>query len=491
MRCLRRLVVPFVLLLVLCSATFPAAAQNRGLWISDAELSALPTNTPAWQYVKATADTATYDSPALTTRNSHNCQVLAAAIVAARLNSDTYRQKVRTELARTMAAPINTSDVLAACRRLGTYALAVDIAGLDRAPYREWFRAELRRKYSGGGPGGSIIDQHEIRPQNFGTHAFASRVAVDLLIDDRTDLERAVRVHKAFVGQEGTWNWRWYGGTTWHASPNAYQPAINPIGATINGVNVSGVLVDDIQRGGDFHWPLSAAFKTGDGAMYSWEALQGLSVGTVLLCRNGYPDARYWGSGALLRCWQWLIHVGGMPMMYDNAFQRDLATYLYAADGEFVTIPAGIKQDRVGKSMAFTHYTHRGRTFQAAPAPPPDPPPVEPEPEPEPDPDPDPPPPPPVDDCAELRAELERVKVELAAVRQNLAAAIVSQNALAAERDAAKQDAAAARSELTTARNELAAAQIRAIQLQAEADRLLRKIAAAQEGISAAQEALR
>jgi hypothetical protein len=102
--------------------------------------------------------------------------------------------------------------------------------------------------------GKTLINTHEIRPNNWGTHAGASRVATDLYLGDKADLAKAAQVFKGWLGDRSAYAGFTYGDLAWQADPSK-PVGINPKGATRNGHLIDGVLPDDQRRAGGFSWP--------------------------------------------------------------------------------------------------------------------------------------------------------------------------------------------------------------------------------------------
>lgn len=367
--------------LVTVTTSLPAAAQSRGIWISAGELAELPISGPAWDRLKRTAD-GSFDSAELTTRNSHNTQVFAAALVAARLDDARYRGRVRDELRKVVAAPIDDGDVLAAARRLGTYAIAADLVDLRSFDpsfsdqFDRWLAAVVRHEFSGGGGGGSIVSVQERRLNNFGTNASASRIAVAAYLGNSAELQRAATVFRGWLGDSGAYSDFSAGDLSWQADRST-PVGVNPRGARIliDGAlrNVDGVLPDD-QRRGEFTWPPPAE-------NYVWGGMAGAIVAAELLERQGY-DAWQWQDRALLRATTWLHDVADFPASGDDTWQPWLINAAYGT--RFPATAAG-----AGKNLGFTDWTHASAQSSTPvdPEPLPEP---EPRPEPEPEPRPEP-----------------------------------------------------------------------------------------------------
>jgi len=323
----------------------PPVVPSAGIWISPAEIASLPTTGDAWSRVRSAADGA-FDSPALTTRNAHNTQTLAAALVAARLNDARYRTKVRDALRSVMTTALGT-DTLGAARKLAAYPIAADVAGLAAfdpsfdASFRTWLRDVVRRSIGGQ----SIQQVHERRPNNWGTSAGASRIAAAAYLGDTTDLARAATVFRGWLGDRSAYAGFDYGDLAWQADP-AHPVAINPVGARIvvSGAlrNVDGVLPDD-QRRAAFTWPPPRE-------NYVWGALGGAAVQAALLRRRGF-DAWGWSSRALYRALVWLHTVAAFPADGDDTWVPWLVNHAY---GSSFTARAA----SAGKVMAWTDWTH-------------------------------------------------------------------------------------------------------------------------------------
>jgi hypothetical protein len=311
-------------------STGTTPTSSSGIWISAEELSGLPTSGDAWDNVKKAADS-DLRGGSLTVRDNHNTRVMAAALIAARLDDDRYRTRVRDALRDVVNASIDRSDGLAANRRLGTYAIAADLialhafdASFDR-DFRAWLVRARDTEYTNGG-GGTIPGYHERRPNNYGTHAGASRIAVALYLDDSSELERAARVFRGWVGDRSAYNdFQFRSDFSWHCDEER-PVGINPAGCTKRDEDgvlrpLGGVLPDDQRRGGSFSsWP---PVKEN----YVWEALQGAVAQAWLLSRAGY-DAFEWQDQALLRAITWLHEHADYPAEGDDTWQPHLFNFV-------------------------------------------------------------------------------------------------------------------------------------------------------------------
>lgn len=374
----------------------------KNIWLSKAEIAALPTSGTAWNAVKAAADKATGAADLKDQNSAANVNCLAAALIYARTGDTNYLNKVSTSLVK-ITSGVPLGEALALGRELCAYVIAADVADYqtvapaDNALFESAIRKLLTASTSGG-PSNLIQCQLQ-RPNNWGMHATASLAAVYAYLGDDVGLKSVANVFKGWLGDRTAYSAFKYGELDWQADPSK-PVGVNPKGATIkakdkNGVlqtyNVDGALPDDMRRGGAFAWPPKA---TG----YPWEALQGATVAAQILTRAGYP-AWGWSDKALLRAVQFLYSID-WPAVGDDGWQPWLINYAYGTN--FPTSQSGT----TGKNMGFTSWTHAAPVIVKPPVDPPPPPPVD---------------PPPTDPCAACQAELATTKDELAKVNAEMA----------------------------------------------------------------------
>jgi Big-like domain-containing protein/alginate lyase len=295
--------------------------SGNGFLISTAEIRALPTSGAAWDALKRTAD-ASAGSPNLADLNqSNNVQVLAKALVYARTGTASYRTDVIAAL-RAAIGTENGGRTLDVGRELAAYVISADLIGLRTADpafdgtFRAWLGGLLDRPLADGN---SLTETHERRPNNWGTHAGASRAAVAAYLGDTAELGRVAAVFRGWVGERASYAGFSYGDLAWQSNPS--QPVgINPVGATLGGHSVDGVLPDDQRRTGGFTWPPPCG-------NYPHGALDGALLTAEILTRAGYP-AYQWGSNGLLRAEQWLQSTGCAPSG-DNVWHLPLLDARY------------------------------------------------------------------------------------------------------------------------------------------------------------------
>ena len=297
------------------------STSGNGILILTAEIQSLPMSGAAWDALKRAAD-GSAGSPNLADMNQdNNVNVLAKALVYARTGTASYRSDVIAALRGVMGTD-SGGETLAVGRELAAYVIAADLIGLHGADpaldatFRGWLSGLLDRTLLDGN---SITSTHEQRPNNWGTHAGASRAAVAAYLGDGAELGRVAAVFRGWVGERDSYAGFKYGDLWWQSNPSL-PVGINPPGATLSGHNVDGVLPDDQRRTGEFAWPPPCG-------NYPHGAMDGALLTAEILRRAGYP-AYQWGSNAIFRAEQWLQSTG-CPPSGDNVWQLPLLDARY------------------------------------------------------------------------------------------------------------------------------------------------------------------
>lgn len=341
----------------------PPSSSTTGIWLSRAEIQALPITgdagcasgsecSQAWQNVLIAASN-NFSYPKLSDQeDNRDVYAYASALVWARTGNETYRAKTATAISNAM----NTEDggrTLALARNLLPLVVSADIIDLKNynptlnSQFVTWLSAVRTETLDGM----TLISTHDKRPNNWGTHAAASRIAADLYLNDTTDLQKAINVHKGWLGDRSAYSGFSYGDLCYQSNPS--QPrGINPLGATLNigGVarNADGILPDDLRRAG---CPPVYPYPKEN---YVWEALQGATVATEMLHRAGY-DAYSWSDKALFRSVNWLHAVNNFPAVTDDRWIPWVINKRYGTNFPAQT-PVGASQ---GKNIGYTEWTHR------------------------------------------------------------------------------------------------------------------------------------
>ena len=324
----------------------PGPSGRPGIWISHEELSRIPEAGPSWQALAAAAGESCGRPNLSDQEDSTNVCVLAKALVFARTGNGERRGEVADAL-RAIAGQPYRGRALALGRELAAYVIAADLidlaaydARLDSA-FRSTIASLLTARTSGGPD--SLVECHENRPNNWGTHCGASRAAVAAYLGDLAQLDRVATVFKGWIGDRQAYSGFSYGDLSWQCDPDR-PVGINPPGCRKQGHSIDGVLPDDQRRGGTFRWPPPKE-------NYVYEALQGALVQAVILDRAGY-DAFSWQDSALLRAFRWLNELAFFPAVGDDGWEVPLINAFYGTSFT-ARIPS-----RPGKNMGFTDYTH-------------------------------------------------------------------------------------------------------------------------------------
>lgn len=318
----------------------------RGIWISADELAQLPMHGPAWENVKSAANQK-LRKPDLSDQNDDsNMIALAKALVYARTGEEDYRDEVREAIETISKEKTEKGGrTLALGRELAAYVIAADLINLPAMDpeldqlFREKLTDLLTARMSDKR---TLISTNEQRPNNWGTHAGASRAAVAAYLWDTSELEQTAQVFKGWLGDREAYAGFEYGSKTWQC--NSREPVgINPKGCVKDGIDIGGAQPEEMRRGGSFKWPPD---KTG----YAWESLQGGLVQANILHRAGY-DVWEWEDRALLRAVEFLYSVEWLPEG-DDQWQPWLINYIY--DTDYSTVTPTI----AGKNMGYTDWTH-------------------------------------------------------------------------------------------------------------------------------------
>lgn len=317
---------------------------REGIWISREEVALLPMEGPAWEAVVAQAQLAV-PSPDLADQDDpSNVRVLAKALFAARTGNEKAAREVRNACAAIRGTE-GRASALAIGRELLSYILAADIVGLEdreRALFEQWLRKIQRRSFKGR----SIRSTHEDRPNNWGTHAGATRIAMAAYLGDEAEIARAAHVFYGWTGEEAGWQRFEFGAGDWQPE-GTRRYAVNPAGVLRQGHSIAGVLPDDQRRAGAFRWPPPKE-------NYVYEALQGAVVQAAMLDRLGF-GAWEWGDRAILRAMVWLDEEANFPAEGDDTWIPHLVNRAYGSE-----FPAHVPT-RPGKAMGFTDWTHASR----------------------------------------------------------------------------------------------------------------------------------
>lgn len=319
-------------------------AASVGVWMTHAEIKALPTSGTAWTTLVKAANR--YSLPNLSDQNSNDdVTTLAKALVGFRTDNQTMMNQARNSIMGIIGTE-QGGETLALGRNLASYVIAADIVGLSSANDSK-FRSYLKTVISKNLAGRTLISTFEDRPNNWGTMAGGSLAAVAVYLQDDALLARVAQVYKGWLGDRTSYAGFKYGSLDWQYNRNS-PVGINPKGATISigGVprSVDGALPEELRRGGGLKWPPT---KTG----YVYEALQGALVTSEILYKRGY-DVYNWQDKAMLRAYTWLDNIG-WKAEGDDLWQMNVVNKRYG------TSFASSQTANSGKIMGWTSWTHQ------------------------------------------------------------------------------------------------------------------------------------
>ncbi len=319
----------------------PTLPVMPGVWTTAGELALLPTSGPAWNALLDAAN-APLGAPKLRSISDQTeIGVMARALVYARTGSTQCRDEVIAMCEKAIGTE-REGLVLGPARNLAAYVIAADLVDLPppvKGEFGRWLMEILDEELDGR----TLRTTHEERPNNWGTHSGGTRAAVARYLGDDEELARIARVFKGWLGDHEAYSQFVFGALWWQSDPLA-PVGINPVGATIGGFPVDGVLPDDQRRAGPFVWPPPQE-------NYVYEALQGALLQAVVLYRAGY-DVFEWEDQALLRAFTWLHVQANFPAEGDDTCLPHLINYYYGT-----TFPAPIPS-QPAKNIGFTDWTH-------------------------------------------------------------------------------------------------------------------------------------
>lgn len=343
--------------------------------------STLPTSGPAWDAMLAAANSLSGAADIDNQDEKQGEKCLAAAYVAKITGNITYYTKV-DNLLDSAPESENGGRTLALGRNLAAYVIAAEAAAHRTVKFTTWLRNVRTESLDGD----TLISTHEGRPNNWGTACGASRVAAAIYLKDEIDLARAAKVFYGWLGNRSEYAGFDYGDLKWQADPSK-PVGINPKGAMLGGYSVDGCLPDDQRR-------VSGTYADPPAANYVRAAITHSFVTATLLYNAGYTDVFEASDSALKRAVLFFRDRCHGTFTGDDAWAIPLIEWAYPDLEVGADVP-----DSVGKTMAWSAWTH-GNWSRGDIAPPPPPPPP---------PDPD-----PTDPCAAVKAELATANTLLA-----------------------------------------------------------------------------
>ena len=253
-------------------------AHQIGIWTSAKEVANIPMDNCAWDKLRNAADSADPDGATVSDQNSNNnAQILASAIVYSRTDIQEYRNKVIYAIEKLVSTGKPSMDTLAWSRETAAYVMAADLVDYRTAAFEDWCRKMAEVWVASDGR--TMLKMFKERPNNWGAHAFASLSAIYVYLQDYNRLKEIRDFWIQAVTGPKPRELKYGSDVSWHVNKKQLR-LINPAGSYKNGMNIDGIIPDDMRRGGSFHNPP-------EYTSYPWEHLQGLVAAARILDRMG------------------------------------------------------------------------------------------------------------------------------------------------------------------------------------------------------------
>ncbi len=354
----------------------PPSEDVVGIWISPEEIAKLPISGSAWNRVATLGNPdyrkndSDFSKPNLSDQDSdHPIKVLAMAYKAVRLN-DANLKKLTVKEINSIQGTEKGARALAIGRNMMAYVVAADLLNYrpgkfdpygNATAFVNWLRNDIQKvSFSGK----TLKKCHDDRPNNWGTMCGASRIAIDLYLNDKDDLTDAVKVFKGYLGDKSAYNDFTFNveaaNWTCETPPDPKKPkkGLRPIAPKncflyYNGtkVDMSGAPIDDVQRVEDkkktgFVYPIPKTH-------YAWGGFSAAVAQAEMLYRAGYTNVYNWQDKAIWRGMDFLNRE--MPTSDSGAtyWLPWIVNKRYGTD--FPTKPNANKNSRL---MNFTDWTH-------------------------------------------------------------------------------------------------------------------------------------
>jgi len=359
---MKRTLIPRLTPIAVLLALLPSSARADTLpsgklwiWINPEQISRLPASGQAWDQMVSDANKDLMTIDIGNQNDKTDSYMMAAGLVYLKLReagdsaANEYRARVQRACLTAIGTEGNATDALAACRQVCAVVVAANLIdwsdSSEEARFRSWVDDIRFRVFPDGR---SITSTHRDRPNNWGTHAGASRLACALYLRDEETARDCVAVFSGWLGNRESYAGFEYGDLSWQDDEDR-PVGINPLGAVKNGFDIGGVLPDDQRRSGPFPGDWSA--KTN----YVYEALQGVLAQAVMI-QQEYPNVWNWSDQAILRAYEWLEDVHDQPITdtvngSDDGWQAHLVNHVYGTD---FLAPSSTNP---GKAVGYTDWT--------------------------------------------------------------------------------------------------------------------------------------
>lgn len=341
----------------------PPPPTYDALWLSTADIMALPMTGPAWEaaYNAAMSD---WGIARLDYNDSkHDTFTYIGAVVSVARGDTVLRNKVIDGLKSAMQS--GTNEVLQLARGIQAYIIAASIIQYDDFAFRDWVAQMVVKSMRGHSGGGNLLETAQLSANNWGGHARASLAAAAVYLNRVDWLDIVTEAHLEFIGAPVTTKRLDYDATTWHAALEdtsqfsaVYDQlsGINRKGSKRGNISISGVTPEDWRRGNyHFVWP---PVLSND---YYWEAMQGFVVAAVILHRAGRVPITA-GENAVERAMDMLFGTGEAAQNVPHVVipsAGDDTWIAHLVNSYTVSQYPTVEVSRPGKGMGYTCWTHK------------------------------------------------------------------------------------------------------------------------------------
>jgi hypothetical protein len=326
--------------------TAPRSTEN--LWISPAELAALPATGSAWSALLEVAEGDLGTPDVADQDSSHDVTTLACALVAAR----TGRRDLRTKSLNALTSAIGTEEGarwLAIGRNLGAYVIAADVLDVRSGPIYAWLASFLTRTLLANNTDEQIMVANWPTGSNASAQVGFVTAALCVYTGDFDRLATFWDGFRRYCGDRTSPIAETSNSDAWQMTP--FDPVgIQDMGAVKHGCRLDGAIGNDMSRGGD-------DICSPTWTQYPWVGLEGAVPAALVFARAGYPAWEVGGDAirrALEYLW-FLRQTSGNEDWFDGSRSNECIFLVNRAYGTrfACSLPVG-----GGRTFGYSDWTH-------------------------------------------------------------------------------------------------------------------------------------
>jgi hypothetical protein len=330
------------------SSPVPTPRPGPGLWISPAELAALPTKGSAWKAMLAAAEGDLGTANVADQDSSHDGKTLACALAAAR----TDRADLRTKATNALSSAIGTETGarwLAIGRNLGAYVISADVLGIHSGPTYEWLAGFLTRTLRANNTDEQVAVANWPSGSNASAQVGFVTAALCVYTGDFARLASFWDGYRRYCGDRTSPIEEASNSDAWQFIPSD-PVAIQDKGAVKQGCRLDGAIGNDMSRGGD-------DICSPGWTLYPWVGLEGAVPAALVFARAGYPAWNV-AEEAIRRThdYLWFLRqTTGNPDWFDGERSNECVYLVNRAYG--TTFPCSLPV-AAGRTFGFSDWTH-------------------------------------------------------------------------------------------------------------------------------------